>query len=905
MKRFLICLCFLVPLTLLGQISQYFQQAVDYQITARLNPNEKSLDGNIRMVYKNESPDTLHFIWFHLWPNAYKNDKTAFSEQFLQLGNTNFYFSDEEKRGYINRLNFTVNGTSASLEDHPLYLDVVKLLLPSPLYPHDSIHIETPFQEKLPFLWSRGGYDGDFFSITQWYPKPAVYDSKGWHPMPYLDQGEFYSEFGNYRVFITVPESYEVAATGNQLNVSKEGSVKHLEFNESNIHDFAWFAFKNYRIDSTVITSADGHSIKAYSYYQKENSNHWKNSISFITDAIRTREKEIGAYPYQTVKVVQGPQAMHGGMEYPTITLIQNLEDEKLLDEVINHEVGHNWFYGILASNERSTPWMDEGINTYYTQKYIKNKYTGTPVKKESFFDKRMPDDMALFNYQMQLATKDDQPISTSSVSFSPKNYNSIAYLKAADWMQRLQKYLAKSFDPCMQKYYSQWKFRHPDTDDFKKLLEGCSGKDLDSIFKLLNTTGQIKPSPKKEFKVASFYSLRNTDKYNYLFVSPAIGYNFYDKFMAGILVHNYTLPEPGFHFLLAPMYGTGSASFTGLGRIGYSFTSYGRIKKTELALSGGTFNMDEYTDSTGAKNFMRFTKLVPSLTLHLRPIGSKEHINEFIQWKTYLISERSLLFTYDSVLQTNVITYPKSSYYISQLKFVHQNDRILYPFNYTLLAQQSKDFMRLSLSGNMFFNYVKEGGLNLRLFVGKFIYLGDKTITRQFATSRFHLNLTGADGYEDYTYSNYFIGRNEFEGLPQQQIMIKDGGFKVRTDLLASKVGRSDNWLGAINLNTTIPKKVNPLSILPFDIGLRAFLDLGSYAGAWQNNAETGKFLYDAGLQISLFKEMLNIYFPMLYSKVYRDYYKSTLSKSQRFWKTISFSIDIQKFRLKDLLEN
>ena len=169
------------------------------------------------------------------------------------------------------------------------------------------------------------------------------------------------------------------------------------------------------------------------------------------------------------------------------------------------------------------------------------------------------------------------------------------------------------------------------------------------------------------------------------------------------------------------------------------------------------------------------------------------------------------------------------------------------------------------------------------------------KTITKQFETDRYQLNMTGANGYEDYTYSNYFIGRNEFEGTASHQVMIRDGGFKVRTDLLSSKIGKTDNWLAAANFVSDIGDKKIPLKI---------FADVGTYAEAWQNNAQTSRFLFDAGLQLSLLHETINIYLPLLYSTAYRDYFKSTLGGNYLF-KTISFSIDIQNFRLGKIDKN
>ncbi|MCB0739829.1 MAG: hypothetical protein KDB92_01970, partial [Chitinophagaceae bacterium] len=157
---------------------------------------------------------------------------------------------------------------------------------------------------------------------------------------------------------------------------------------------------------------------------------------------------------------------------------------------------------------------------------------------------------------------------------------------------------------------------------------------------------------------------------------------------------------------------------------------------------------------------------------------------------------------------------------------------------------------------GKYFFNYPKGGGLSVRLFAGKFIYTSPKTFTNQFKTDRFHLNMTGANGYEDYTYSDYFIGRNTFTGFTSQQIMERDGAFKVRTDLLADKVAKTDDWLIAANFSTTIPKSINPLSVFPIQIPLKLYLDVGTYAEAWKQDANLDHFLYDIGIQIPLLKE-------------------------------------------------
>src|SRR5205823_4135564 len=158
------------------------------------------------------------------WMNAYKNDRTAFSEQLLKNDRTDFYFSDEDKRGYINQLDFKVNNITAIVEEDAQHIDIIKLKLLQPLAPHQSVVITTPFHVKLPYNFSRGGHIGQSYMTTQWYPKAALYDKDGWHAMPYLDQGEYYNDFGNYKVTITLPDSYKVAATG-VLESNEEGKI--------------------------------------------------------------------------------------------------------------------------------------------------------------------------------------------------------------------------------------------------------------------------------------------------------------------------------------------------------------------------------------------------------------------------------------------------------------------------------------------------------------------------------------------------------------------------------------------------------------------------------------------------------------------------------------------------------
>ncbi len=914
----------------------YWQQQVDFKINVSLNDELHTLSGFEKIDYYNNSPDTLKFIWIHLWPNAYKNDRTAFSDQMLKNGSTEFYFSNNENRGYINRLDFTVNNSKAKIEDHPQHQDIIKLLLTVPLLPGEKCIIQTPFHIKLPYNFSRSGHIGQSYQITQWYPKPAVYDKNGWHPMPYLDQGEFYSEFGNYQVQITIPQNYVVAATGSlqdeeekewikkrksfkseiknpKENIPSSSQTKTLHYLQNNVHDFAWFADKRFKTKIDTLHLSSGKIIDVEAFYFEKNEILWKNSIQHIKEAIFTKSNWIGEYPYNVVSVVDNAADIPGGMEYPTIALLNSGGSEAGLQSVINHEVGHNWFYGILANNERVYPWMDEGMNSYYDKRfeaqYFSTKDGSKFLQKETFVQKRMPYYPEKMFLQNLIKTKKDQPINNISEIFSWLNYNLFAYEKAAEWMQYLENQLSKTvLDSCMKVYYSTWSFKHPYPDDFKKILEEVSGKNLDSTFSLLNTTGALPATTiKKTIKIFPFFNFKDTDKHNYIFVAPSIGYNNYNKLMLGIVVHNYTLPSTNLQFAITPLFSTNSKKLNGIGEVNYNWYLNNTFSRIVLGINAAKFSTNYSLDTNLNKIFSGFSKIVPTIKLYLNQ-KNKSSTTKWFDLRLYNLVENSLN-NYEYINGSDSsIRYPtainQSKRFISQLSFNTENTRVLYPYSYQLQLQSSKDFYRINITGNSFFNYAKGGGLQARIFFAKFGYIGGQN----FTSYPYLPKLLAGNGEQDYTYNNYFLGRTASTSLGQipisnggiaaQQIMINNGGgLKLRLDPYSGIQGYSDNWLAAINLSSTIPDK-----ILPAKIPLKVFLDLGTQAEAWKNNSGTPRFVYVGGFQISLLKNIVHIYAPVFYSKIYKQQLV-TDKEANKFINKITFSVDIQKLSIKNLI--
>jgi hypothetical protein len=502
---------------------QYFQQEVNYKINVTLNDKLHELIAFETLEYINNSPDTLRFLFFHLWPNGYSNNNTELAKQLFTLNGKQKLFKDPELEGYIDLLDFRIDDIQVQWSLLPHQPDICQIILNNPLLPNDSIRITTPFHVKIPKgVTSRLGHIAQSYQISQWYPKPAVYDPTGWHQMSNQDQGEFYSEFGSFDVNITLPENYIIGATGNlqnpeevemlnQLaadtswikNIDSENDdfpassekMKTLHYTENQIHDFAWFADKRFHVlKGKVKLPNSGKEITTWVMFTNQQANLWKDAIPYVNHSILLFSKWNGDYPYQSFTAVQSALSAGDGMEYPGITVIGQVKDAYELDDVIAHEIGHNWFYSALGSDERRYPFMDEGITSanevrYMYERYPQKKLWETNVrnlKLAKFFriDQMPVKQMRELEWLSQARDNLEQSINLPADDFNTLNYSLMIYNKAATGFNYLRAYLGDSiYDSLMHEYFSQWKFRHPQPDDFRKVFELGTGKDLNWFF--------------------------------------------------------------------------------------------------------------------------------------------------------------------------------------------------------------------------------------------------------------------------------------------------------------------------------------------------------------------------------------------------------------------------------------
>ncbi|TAD90263.1 MAG: M1 family peptidase [Bacteroidetes bacterium] len=946
MKRLLILikLITIVPAMALAQNQNYWQQQVDYNIAVTLNDVDNTLEGKVNMLYTNKSPDTLRFIWIHLWPNAYKNDKTAYSEQKLQMKQTDFYFSNAKQRGYINRLNFTVNGQLARMEDHPEHIDAAKVWLPQPLAPGQQAAISTPFFVKLPYKFSRGGYAEQNYSCTQWFPKAAVYDATGWHVMPYLEWGEYYSNFGNYTVSITLPANYAVAATGvlqdeterewlknrsqkivvaalptakRNIYVKQKlprfppsaAQTKTLLYQAQQVVDFAWFADKRFMVKYDTMQLGNK-SIDVWNFILPDYEKMWAQSMAYSKRAIGFYSQALGQYPYPQVTVVCDETSSDDGMEYPMITSLNTVNGtQQDHDILISHEIGHNWLMGVLATNERDFPWMDEGINTYFERRYQQQFYGENNSANTRGLAKKLPSptQTGAFMLSRLINNHKDQPINTTSEKFSYDSYYLVSYYKAAFWLEKMEQELgAPTMERIMKTYYDQWQFKHPTPYDFKAVAEKVSGKNLDTTFLLLQQTGNLnKPLPTST-KVTGLFNFNHTDKYRYISLAPAAGANQYDGLQLGLLVHNRNLPSRPFEFVAAPLFATNSKQLTGYAHAAYHVWSGDKRRKTTFSAQAARFNFNEGRTVDNQKVFAAFTKLVPGVTVAFQPKEAHSTLQRTANLRLYVINEQrmsqalnpadSLFYDFNNGSTTTVIP---------QLTMAWENTRQLYPWRVQVGVQQIKQLMRTTVEARYFLNFnARDEGVAIRVFAGKILYTQEKTTALRNSLSRYHFTMYAPNGAQDYTYSAPFYERSQNTNLAGRQIAPRDGGFKYRSDYSSVQPGLKtngidyfDNWLASVNFTLDVPAAWNPLMQLPAQIPVKVFADIGTSASPWQIGSNQNKFLYSAGLQVTILRA-INIYYPLLQSKAFNE--PNSVNDPNRaggpsWWqKRLTFSIDL-----------
>ncbi|MDP1676288.1 MAG: M1 family metallopeptidase [Bacteroidota bacterium] len=487
---------------------------------AELFPEKNELRGTGTIVYYNNSPDTLKTLVWHLYQNIFRKDSSPRknNEELSRIVATTEGITIED---------ISINGIKPSIKIDETLMETE---LPSSLLPNTSTTITVTWRYDIPKDPSlRTGRSGNDFGISQWYPQIAVYDDqRGWNRTPYLGISEFYLEYGNWDVEITVPKNFVIASTGTLTNpndvltpsqlhrfnsLSRDSTTRIIlpdeikatadsineekavwKFIAENIRDFAFAASANFVWDGTMTNNG----VRIYAFYHPNefrasfpllmsDASNWDEGAQMAKHVIEHNSKHFGSYVYPQATVVSGPV---DGMEYPMMIYASSGDPvTNLLYHVIAHELGHEWYPMMIGSNETNYPFMDEGFNTFVTSKAVEDhngdnglihkdflkKYSwmNLPESNERLFEQRF--------YLLFALTNNEATIMSHPYSISYSQFGVMAYQKPAAVLVMLEDVLgAEIFSKAMVEYYNRWLFKHPYPQDFFNTIEDVSERDLD-----------------------------------------------------------------------------------------------------------------------------------------------------------------------------------------------------------------------------------------------------------------------------------------------------------------------------------------------------------------------------------------------------------------------------------------
>ena len=469
----------------------YWQQRADYDMSVSMDVETFRYTGTQRLVYTNNSPDTLSRVFYHMYFNAFQPG----SEMDMRLqsvedpdrrmteeGRSRIAALSPEEIGYLRATALNQDGVAVS---HSLEGTVLVVDLKSPILPGKKSTFEMAFEGQVPVQIRRSGRnnsEGVALSMSQWYPKLAEYDFEGWHADPYIAR-EFHGVWGNYDVKITLDRDYVVGGTGYIQNPDEvghgygapgtnskpaRGKTLTWHFKAPNVHDFMWAADPEYIHDT--LPMEDGPVLHFFYKNNPEILENWKNLQAKTAEAMEFFNNNIGPYPYEQYSVVQGGD---GGMEYAMSTLITGERSFQSLVGVMVHEMAHSWFQHVLATNEARHEWMDEGFTSF-----ISSLCMNQIMDQE----KENPFANSYQGYYSLAASGREQPLATHADRYSfNSGYGISAYSKGAVFLAQLgyvigQDNLMKS----LQRYYQDFKFKHPTPNDFIRSAEKVSGLELE-----------------------------------------------------------------------------------------------------------------------------------------------------------------------------------------------------------------------------------------------------------------------------------------------------------------------------------------------------------------------------------------------------------------------------------------
>ncbi len=485
-------ICLLPCLALAQPGPGYWQQRVAYRMDIDFSVDNHRFTGKQELAYYNNSPDTLHRLFYHLYLNAFQpgsmmdvrsrnimDPDSRVSERIAMLKNTETGYTKVKALRHNGAVPAAVNELGTILE--------VKLA--KPILPGEKAMLEMEFESQVPLQIRRNGRnnaEGIDYSMAQWYPKICAYDRNGWHADDYIGR-EFYGTFGDFEVRLDIDSRYTVAATGVLQNPetvghgyggstvpADAGKKLRWHFKAENVNDFVWAADRDYKHTSRI--RADG-TVLRFFYQPGEATEAWEKLPAIMDRAFDYINARFGQYPYPEYAFIQGGD---GGMEYPMATLITGNRPLNSLVGVSVHELMHCWYPMVLGTNEARYAWMDEGFVNYASAD-VMNFLAGEgllPGRSKTAFPQR-PDYQGYTNFA---SGNWEEALSTPSDHFQTNTaYGVGSYNKGAVFLAQLGYVIGQeALDAGLLRYFDAWKFKHPDDKDFIRIMEKTSRLELD-----------------------------------------------------------------------------------------------------------------------------------------------------------------------------------------------------------------------------------------------------------------------------------------------------------------------------------------------------------------------------------------------------------------------------------------
>lgn len=480
----------------------YWQQEADYTMSIDFDSEKHQFKGEQSIKYTNNSPDVLDKAFYHLYFNAFQPG-SMMDVRSLTIPDPDRRVGDrisklsEDEYGYQKVKSLKVDGKKVKYQVVGTILEVD--LSKRKIMPGETVTLEMKFEGQVPLQVRRSGRDnkeGIDYSMSQWYPKLSEYDYQGWHSNPYIAR-EFHGIWGDFDVKIKMDKKYTIGASGVLQNAKEIGKgysdgpgtdksdVLEWHFLAENVHDFVWAADPDY--EHIVHKAHDGSTMHFLYQPGERTTENWTNLPKVMDEALRYINGRFGKYPYPVYSFIQGGD---GGMEYPMATLITGERSFGSLVGVSVHEWMHSWFQMIIGTNESLYPWMDEGFTSFGSAE------TMNVLRQKGLINGEVVDNpmaSSIKGYEANHAATDlDEPVSTHADHFSTnRSYSIGAYTKGSIFLEQMQYIVGrKAFAKGMLRYFDEWKFKHPNPNDFIRVMEKESGLELDWYKEyMVNTT--------------------------------------------------------------------------------------------------------------------------------------------------------------------------------------------------------------------------------------------------------------------------------------------------------------------------------------------------------------------------------------------------------------------------------